>query len=129
MAEPTPQRDEQPTNESSFPPGNVPAGPTPPSPDAGPTPGWIEGLAKRSTGLPGDVTTKRGATQGERTLWTFAGLGLQFAATTALFTYMGYALDRRMGWSPWGMISLAMIAVIGSLYLLIKEAMRDNTRK
>jgi F0F1-type ATP synthase assembly protein I len=39
---------------------------------------------------------------------------------------MGYYLDSRFGWSPWGTISLTMLGVIGGLYLLIKDALRRN---
>lgn len=101
--------------------------PSPPPPSDPPKTGWIEGLAKRSSGLPEDVSQKR-PDAGDKTLWTFAGLGLQFAATTAVFALMGYGLDRKMGWSPWGMIGLTMLAVIGSLYLLIKEAIKDGKK-
>ena len=85
--------------------------------------GWLDDLARRSTGLPQDVRQSDKDRQGEGSLWKFAGLGLQFAGTTAFFTFVGYELDKKFGSSPWWTISLAMLAVIGSLYLLIKEAM------
>jgi F0F1-type ATP synthase assembly protein I len=90
--------------------------------------GWIEGLAKRSSGLPGDTTPDKAlpTPPSDKTLWQYAGLGIQFAGTIGLFAFFGYELDRWRGWSPWGLISLSMIAMIGSLYLLIKDALRDN---
>jgi len=86
---------------------------------------------KQSTGLPEDSKPEVKTDEGS-SLWSLAGLGLQFAGTAALFALMGYALDRQMGWSPWGMISLSMVGVIGGLYLLIKESLKQNpdaTRK
>ena len=87
--------------------------------------GWTEGLAKKSTGLPGDVTPKDKPAS-DPSAWKYAGLGLQFAGTVGLFVLMGYALDRQMGWTPWGLVSFTVISVIGGLYLLIKELMKAN---
>ena len=88
--------------------------------------GWIDRLAQRSTGLPGTDEAPESSTADAKSAWRYAGVGLQFAATTALFTLMGYGLDRKMGWSPWGTVGLTMVGLIGGLYLLIKEALRDN---
>ena len=87
--------------------------------------GWLERLAQRSTGLPGTGKAPE-SPQVDKSAWRYAGIGLQFAATTALFTLMGYGLDRKMGWSPWGTVGLTMVGLIGGLYLLIKEALREN---
>src|SRR5690349_17991883 len=70
--------------------------------------GWIEDLALKSTGLPGLSGPPPTKETGEKTLWSYAGLGLQFAGTTAIFALMGYQLDRWTGWTPWGLISLSM---------------------
>jgi len=87
--------------------------------------GWIEGYMKQSMGLPDDVAKTR--PEEGKTLWSYAGLGLQFAGATALFAVMGYAIDRRFGTTPWGLVSLSMVGVIGGMYLLIKESLKDNT--
>lgn len=86
--------------------------------------GFIDSLAHRSTGLPG--TSRARPASGEKSPWHYAGLGFQFAGTTLLFVFFGYQLDKHMGWSPWGLVSLGMIGVIGSLYLLIKDALKEN---
>lgn len=86
--------------------------------------GWIESLAHRSTGLPG--TEKKKPAAKEKSPWRYAGVGLQFAGTAALFVFMGYKLDEWQGWSPWGTVSLGMLGVIGSLYLLIKDVIKEN---
>jgi F0F1-type ATP synthase assembly protein I len=87
--------------------------------------GWIDSLAQRSSGLPG---TSRPVVKvsDEKSPWRYAGIGLQILGTTLLFVWMGYELDKRMGWTPWGMVTLTMLSVIGSLYLLIKEVMKEN---
>jgi F0F1-type ATP synthase assembly protein I len=89
--------------------------------------GWLESLAQRSTGLPEHQTrSSPESRKGDTSLWRLAGLGVQFAATTAIFAFMGIVLDKKMGWSPWGLVSLSLIAVIGNLYLLIKESLKQD---
>src|SRR4051812_6875687 len=87
--------------------------------------GWIEGFMRQSTGLPEDVAKTKPHEEG-KTLWSYAGLGMQFAGTAALFAVMGYALDRQFGWTPWGVVSLTMVGVTGGMYLLVKESLKDN---
>jgi F0F1-type ATP synthase assembly protein I len=31
-----------------------------------------------------------------------------------------------MGWSPWATVGFTMLGLIGGLYLLIKDAIKDN---
>jgi F0F1-type ATP synthase assembly protein I len=89
--------------------------------------GWMNDLARRSTGLPEYESSPEPTRQkGDRSIWSLAGLGIQFAVTAALFAFMGHALDVKMGWSPWGLVSLVMIAVIGNMYLLIKESLKED---
>lgn len=101
--------------------------PNTPPPEDPKKPGWIEDLAQRSTGLPRDEQ-KPEATEQQASvqLWRFAGLGIQFAVTVALFAWIGWELDRWRGWNNAGVITLSLIAVIGNLYLLIKEALKAN---
>ena len=108
--------------------------PRPSPPDKGPEDkkkdGWVDRIAKRSTGLPQDVSPPdKEDRSGEKSLWNLAGLGIQFAATVAIFAYIGYAADKTLGWSPWCTIGLSMAAVIGNLYLLIKEAFKEPPTK
>ncbi len=93
--------------------------------------GWIENLAKRSTGLPKDeASSSDTGSQGEKSPWAYAGLGIQFAGTVCLFAYLGHVLDRWQGWNNWGLITLSLVAVIGNMYLLIKESIKqDQPRK
>ena len=90
---------------------------------------WIEGLAKRSTGLPGDVKSSAasGPESKEKSPWSYAGLGIQFAGTVCLFMYAGYKLDEWQGWSSHvGLITLSLLAVVGNMYLLIKESIKQD---
>ncbi len=89
-------------------------------------PNWLDDLAKRSTGLPENESSSRPISAGDQSLWKLAGLGLQFAVTVVLFALIGREADRRFGWSPWGLISFVLVAVVGNLYLLIKEGMRED---
>lgn len=47
----------------------------------------------------------------------YAGLGLRFAVTVALFGLLGWWIDGRVGWSPWllvtGVLLGAVVAFIG----------------
>ncbi len=88
--------------------------------------GWIEKLAERSAGLPSDQVAKEDP---GKSPWSYAGKGLQFAATTALFALMGFYADRRFGWTPWGLVGFSMLGFVGGLYLLIKDALNEEKKK
>jgi len=88
--------------------------------------GWIAGLAKRSAGLPDTTAPLKREEEQEKTLWSHAGAGLQFALTTALFALMGLYVDRHWNTSPWGILGLATLGFVGGLYLLIKDALKEN---
>ena len=66
--------------------------------------GWVQKIAQQSTGLPVDQHPQSPGKndQADPSLWKFAGLGFQFAGTTAIFVLMGVYLDHEMGWTPWG---------------------------
>jgi F0F1-type ATP synthase assembly protein I len=119
----------EPEKDQHDPQPDKPAQP-PAEPAVKPAAGWVERLAERSTGLPEyEKRSEPESDKGDHGLWRLAGLGLQFAATVALFAWMGNALDHRMGWSPWGLVILSLLAVIGNLYLLIKETLKQDTIK
>ncbi len=90
----------------------------------GDKPGWIESLATRSSGLPADETPPSAAsTPPDASLWSLAGVGIQFAGTVAVMALLGWKVDGWMGgrWSPWGVVSFTFVGLVGGLYLLIKE--------
>jgi ATP synthase protein I len=65
----------------------------------------------------------RGATGGQD-LWKYVGLGTQLAVTVILFVGIGWWLDQRYGWSPWGTLSLGMLGLAAGLYHFVKDALR-----
>ena len=71
-----------------------------------PKPNWINDLAKRSTGLPSTDPPPKQARSGDSTLWNLAGLGFQFAISTAILAYIGVYIDKRTGYAPWGVVTL-----------------------
>ena len=58
----------------------------------------------------------------------FLGLGMEVAVGVALGVLAGWWLDRRFGWSPWGLIIGAMVGLAAGMYLLLKEALRGNRK-
>lgn len=51
-------------------------------------------------------------------------MGMQLLAGVGLGLLIGYWLDGRYGWSPWGVLSGALVGLAGGMYLMIKEALR-----
>jgi F0F1-type ATP synthase assembly protein I len=65
--------------------------------------------------------------QNEEPGWgKYLGLGLETAVGVGLGYLVGYWLDRKFGWAPWGVLVGTMAGVAGGMYLLIKEAIRMN---
>jgi len=101
--------------------------PRPPPADPAPKPGkpgWIDDLAQRSAGLPGEPPPPE--KDREKSPWSHAGAGIQFALTTALFAFMGVYVDRHWGTPPWGIVGFTLLGLVGGMYLLIKDALKDN---
>lgn len=59
----------------------------------------------------------------DKDLWHFLGMGSQLAGTVALFVLLGWWLDRKFGWTPWGLIVSASIGVVMGLYSFLKGAL------
>ncbi len=56
----------------------------------------------------------------------YLGYGLQIAVGAGLGWLLGSWLDKKFGWSPWGVMAGSMLGVAAGLYLLIKDALRMN---
>ncbi|NLE30027.1 MAG: AtpZ/AtpI family protein [Phycisphaerae bacterium] len=56
----------------------------------------------------------------------YSGLGFELAGAVAIFCLIGYFVDQRWGTSPIGLITGAIIGIVGGMYLLIKEAYGMN---
>jgi len=64
--------------------------------------------------------------------WRYFGLGLELAGAVAVLTWLGYQFDRWQRTEPWGLLTGAMIGIVGGLYNLLKTALaanRDEPRK
>ena len=52
-------------------------------------------------------------------------LGLEFALSTAVGLYLGYVLDRKLGWRPiFFTIVLGMLGAAGGMILVLKNVRR-----
>jgi len=67
---------------------------------------------------------RKGAPADGQDLWRYLGLGTVLALTVALFVALGWWLDRRYGWSPWGVLVLGTLGVAAGLYHFVKDALR-----
>ncbi|QHJ08625.1 AtpZ/AtpI family protein [Hymenobacter busanensis] len=56
----------------------------------------------------------------------YSGVGMQMLATIGLSTWLGIELDKRMGWSPWATVVLALLGVFAAMYQIIRAASRDK---
>ena len=56
----------------------------------------------------------------------YLGIGLEMAVGVTLGYAVGWWLDRKFGWSPWGVTVGSLLGVAAGMYLLIKEALRMN---
>lgn len=64
---------------------------------------------------------------GDDTNWgPMLGLGLQVAVGVGLGLLVGMWLDKRFGWTPWGLVCGAALGFAGGLYNLVREGMRAN---
>lgn len=57
-----------------------------------------------------------------------AGMGVELAGTVGVACLLGYWIDTRFGTSPWGIVILATVGVVGGLYNLIRHAVHDLVR-
>jgi len=99
---------------------------TPPSPEkrsrpAGKAP--VEGAQGGDTDA--EQARAEQAEQAEqRSLWRLAGLGTELTGVVIFFTAVGWWLDARFGWEPWGLLIFGMLGAAVGLYRFIKEAMK-----
>ena len=62
----------------------------------------------------------------------YLGLGVQIAASMTFFAGGGYALDRWLGTSPWGILIGALLGMVGIIVLIVRiarEADAESRRK
>ena len=56
----------------------------------------------------------------------YLSLGMEMAIGVGLGYLVGWWLDKRYGWSPWGVTVGSLLGMAGGMYLLIKEALKAN---
>ncbi len=97
-------------------------------PDAGPGPPPPSYTPTRAT--PRVVTDSY--RDGMQAAGPYIGLGVQIAASMAVFAGGGYALDRWLGTSPWGILVGATLGMVGIVFLIVRvarEADAESKRK
>jgi F0F1-type ATP synthase assembly protein I len=52
-----------------------------------------------------------------------AGIGFELTAAVAGFTFLGWLWDRHFGTRPWGLLTGALLGLIGGMYNLIRQTM------
>jgi F0F1-type ATP synthase assembly protein I len=62
-------------------------------------------------------------------LYRFAGLGMQFAATLAVFGLLGYWLDGKLGTSPWLLLGGIFVGFAIGLFALVKAVPSARSRR
>ncbi len=55
-----------------------------------------------------------------------AGLGVELAAAVAGGCLLGYWIDRRLDSLPWATLICSLIGVVGGLYNLLRQALRET---
>ena len=56
-------------------------------------------------------------------LGALSGIGFELVAAVAGFTLMGYFWDRHFGSSPWGVLTGAVLGLVGGTYNLIRQSL------
>ena len=65
-------------------------------------------------------------TSNDSSLWRFFGLGIELAGAVAVLTFLGYLVDRWLASAPWGLVTGAMLGIVGGLYNIVKTALKAN---
>lgn len=55
-----------------------------------------------------------------------ASSGLDLVIVIAGFTAIGWWLDRRYGWYPWGTLVSAVLGVVGGMTNFLREALKSS---
>jgi ATP synthase protein I len=82
---------------------------------------WSGGAGRRPPRIP---PGRGGALSGAE----FAGIGVQFAAVILAFVFAGVWLDKRLGSSPWFVISFVFIGAAAGFYSIYRKVMSAQRR-
>jgi F0F1-type ATP synthase assembly protein I len=53
-----------------------------------------------------------------------SGLGIELAAAVGGFTLAGYWWDRYFGTGPWGVLTGALLGLVGGMYNVIRQSLQ-----
>ena len=70
-------------------------------------------------GAPGDPTPR--TPRPEFNTGQYAGLGMQLAASAALFAFLGVWLDRKLGTAPWLTILFVFVGAGAGIYSIYRK--------
>ena len=66
----------------------------------------------------------------------FSGIGIEFASAVAVFTVIGYYIDRHYDSSPTALLICILLGLVGGMYNLIRESLaatkdfgKDSSKK
>lgn len=66
----------------------------------------------------------------------FSGIGIEFAAAVAVFTVIGYYIDRHYDSSPTALLICILLGLVGGMYNLIRQSLaatrdfgKDSSKK
>ena len=74
--------------------------------------------------MAGPETPKEPGKSDDFDIWRFFGLGIQLAITVALFAALGWWLDGKMGWTPWGLLGCSLFGVVAGMYHFLKATLK-----
>lgn len=77
----------------------------------------------------GDFGNEPGDGRKAMSFGKYAGAGLQFAASIIVFLLIGEWVDRRFGWSPWGVIVGVFGGAAAAFVSLYSRLMADLRRE
>jgi len=60
---------------------------------------------------------------GDPGIWRFFGMGIQLALTVAAFAALGWWLDGKFGWTPWGLLGFSLFGVAAGMYQFLKASL------
>ncbi len=58
--------------------------------------------------------------------WRMFGTGMELAGAILILALIGYLLDEKFGWTPWGVLTGAMMGLAGSMYNIYKALDKAN---
>lgn len=53
----------------------------------------------------------------------YAGIGLELAASVVVLALLGWWVDHHFGTAPWGVLTGALIGLVGGMYSMVRAAL------